>query len=280
VTAPTERFVVANGLRHHVLEWAGAGPTFVLAHGFLDVAWSFHELATRLAAHGHRVLAFDWRGHGESDWVGPGGYYHFPDYVADLDALLPELDDGPVGLVGHSMGATACAMFAGLRSDRLRSVALLEGLGPPASPSEATVERFEAWLGGLERARHRAPVPMRDLEDVLTRLRRHHPDAPEAMLRLVAERSTREVQGGRVYRFDPLHRTRAPLPFRVDAFCDFLRRIEVPTLVVHGERGFRLPDEGERLACIHDAQAIEIPGAGHMLHWDAPEALASVLTRH
>ena len=147
--APSEHFVDANGIRHHVLEWlppAGVAPrgeTVLLCHGFLDFAYSYVLVAVPLAALGYRVLAFDWRGHGESSWVGAAGYYHFPDYVQDLDRLLPQIvaDDQPLHLVGHSMGATACAMFAGVRSERLRSLSLLEGLAPPSAPLGSAPDR-------------------------------------------------------------------------------------------------------------------------------------------
>src|SRR5258706_3132064 len=82
MTSLRERLVHANGLEHHVLEWnMGGAPTIVCCHGFLDLGWSFVWLAEELAAAGFRVVAFDWRGHGESEHVGRGGYYHFADYI-------------------------------------------------------------------------------------------------------------------------------------------------------------------------------------------------------
>jgi alpha-beta hydrolase superfamily lysophospholipase len=59
-------------------------PTILLLHGFLDHAGSWARVAERLSGH---VVALDLRGHGRSAWVGPGASYHFPEYVADVDAL-------------------------------------------------------------------------------------------------------------------------------------------------------------------------------------------------
>ena len=110
---PVERFVRANGLRHHTLSWNDdAEVTVVLCHGFLDHAWSFHHVAQSLAEAGLRAVAFSWRGHGETEHVGAGGYYHFPDYVLDLHELMPMLASGDVHLVGHSMGGTAASLYA------------------------------------------------------------------------------------------------------------------------------------------------------------------------
>ena len=73
---------LATGLTYNVLEWEGpAAPgdlTFALIHGFADIGAMWSDVAERLAPHGH-VIAPDLRGHGDSDWIGPGGYYYFMD---------------------------------------------------------------------------------------------------------------------------------------------------------------------------------------------------------
>src|SRR5450432_717513 len=101
----SRRLALTSGLTYHLLEWehrSSSAPTFVLVHGFTDLAFGWIEVAERLAAHGH-VIAPDLRGHGDSDWIGPGGYYHFMDYVADLDDVIGQLARARVVLVGHSM---------------------------------------------------------------------------------------------------------------------------------------------------------------------------------
>ncbi|HJL04825.1 MAG TPA: alpha/beta hydrolase [Polyangiaceae bacterium LLY-WYZ-15_(1-7)] len=276
-----ERVVRANGLAHHVLSWEAEGPTVLLAHGFLDLGWSWRWVAERLQAAGYRCVAWDWRGHGETEHVGAGGYYHFPDYVLDLDELLPQLRlmDEPVHLIGHSMGGTVSTMFAGLRSDRLASLTLVEGLGPPAWELEKAPTKFEAWLSSVAkvRGRRRPPRPL-SLDECLRRMRMQNPQLDEEKGRFLAEKATRPAEGeegeGRLWRFDRLHRTTSPMPFRVEIFGAFLERIAVPTLVVLGEKGFRLPDEAERYGRLADHEVVEIAGAGHMLHWEKPDELA------
>src|SRR5690606_2565091 len=117
-SSDSRRITLATGLEYHVREWAGPGErTFVLVHGFGDLAYTWTPVAERLAAHGH-VIAPDLRGHGDSDRIGPGGYYHFMDYVADLDDVISQLARRQVVLVGHSMGGTVCGYFAGTRPAR------------------------------------------------------------------------------------------------------------------------------------------------------------------
>ncbi|MFO0712530.1 MAG: alpha/beta hydrolase [Sandaracinus sp.] len=283
MSSPTSRFVEANRLRHHVLEWTPEAPSdappILLCHGFLDVAWSFDGLARALAARGQRVLAFDWRGHGETEWVGRGGYYHFVDYVLDLSELTAALGLSASGydLVGHSMGGTACAMFAATRPPGLRTLALLEGTGPPATDGETLPERIELWLETVAKTRDKSPRPLRDLDDAIARLRLMHPDLEGELARFVADKHTVVRDGARYFAFDPLHRTRAPIPFRVEAFRAQLARIAVPTLVVSGEKGWRPPDQAERVACLAHHEEVEIAGVGHMLHWHAPDTLADRL---
>lgn len=283
---PTSRHVVANGLRHHVLSWEPAAPRIerpvILCHGYLDVAWSFDMTARALAERGRRVLAFDWRGHGETEWVGRGGYYHFVDYVLDLSELVVALgladENGPgFDLAGHSMGGTACAMFAATRPIGLHALALLEGTGPPAVDGETLPDRIVEWIEGVRRLREKPPRPLADLDEALSRLRATHPGLDDTLGRFLAEKHTVRRDGALYFAFDPLHRTRAPVPFRVEAFRAQLARIEVPTLVVSGERGWQPSDHAERVACLKRHREVTLSTTGHMLHWDAPERLADVL---
>lgn len=279
----------ANGLRHQSYTWTPAGESrghAVLCHGFLDFGLSFRFVAERLADQGYTTTTFDWRGHGETEHIGAGGYYHFPDYVLDLAELLPQLSAQPVHLVGHSMGGTACNWYAGAIGDGLRTLSLLEGLGIPPVPAESGVERLRTFVRGVQATRKKSPRYIASVEEALTRMRAQNPQLDEARGLWLAEQATRPVTDddghalGRIWKFDPLHRTTAPVPFNYDAFMASLRAIEVPTLVVLAEHGYRLKDEATRLGAIANHRSVEVPGVGHMLHWDAPEALADALLQH
>src|SRR4051812_16915899 len=90
------KFLQVRGLRYHVREWGEEGaPKLFMMHGHQDVSASFQFLADELRG-GWHVLAPDWRGCGLTQWAGVDGY-GFPEYLADLDALLDQLQpDGPV----------------------------------------------------------------------------------------------------------------------------------------------------------------------------------------
>jgi pimeloyl-ACP methyl ester carboxylesterase len=283
---PTESRVLANGLTHRVLAWGPEdGVPLVCTHGFLDHAWSFHLLAQPLARAGLRVLAFDWRGHGETDRVGAGGYYHFADYVLDLRELVPQIARAPFHVLAHSMGGAACAMWASTRPEGLASLVLCEGLGPPAAPLDSTGERLSAWVASVARVRAGAPRPMADLDEAARRMRTQHAELDAELARFLAEKGTRpfpleDGRSGLTWCFDPLHRTPSPMPFRPESFGSICARIAVPTLVVTGARGFRTEDHAERVAAIPGARELELPDVGHMMHWHAPDALARAVLDH
>jgi pimeloyl-ACP methyl ester carboxylesterase len=283
---PEERIVVANGLRHHVIEWAPPGPsacaakTIVCCHGFLDVGFSYHFVAQHLARAGFRVVAFDWRGHGQSAWVGAGGYYHFVDYLFDLSDLVKQIAPDGFHLVGHSMGGTAAGMFAGLRPEGLDRLVLIEGLGPPEMPTEHLPDRIAEWMHGVRKVRASTPRAMADLDEAIKRLHSQHGPLPEAVGRFIAEKSTRRSDAGLHFAFDPLHKTRSPMPFRLDQFRALLSRVTAKTLFVSGQTGFKTLDHAERLSAIAGAREVEIAGVGHMIHWLSPEPLATAIRDH
>lgn len=281
---PRERVVHANGLSHHVIEWgeAHAAETFVLCHGFLDLAWGFAELGPLLAAEGYRVLAFDFRGHGESGRTPEGSYYHFPDYVLDMHELLPQLVDAPFHLLGHSMGGTASTMYAATHVANIRTLSLLEGLGPRAEEAERALPRLQSWLDTAVRARLDGPAKLRDLDDAFARLSARHRGVAPAFLRLLADKSTAPHPSGDglCWRFDPLHRTFSPVAFDRGRFLDCLSAITAPVLTLQGEQGFRAPDDAERIARLAKNKHAVIAGAGHMLHWTHGDEVARLVLEH
>jgi pimeloyl-ACP methyl ester carboxylesterase len=279
VTEVSERRLLANGLSHHVIRWGERPIDTVFCHGFLDIGWSFDAVARELVAAGHGVAAFDWRGHGQTEWTGAGGYYHFPDYVRDLDELLPQLCDQPVNLIGHSMGGSVCVMYAAARPERLRSLTLIEGIGPPEMEPRDPATRLRAWLDGVAKVRSKTRRPMENDRAVLRRMRIQNPELTDELGLLLASKSTRPVDGGVEWTFDPLHKTWSPRPFQSDMFGKLLEAISTPTLIVAGERGHRLQDEEERVAKIEHHRFVELPDVGHMIHWFKPRALAGELTR-
>ena len=273
-----ERFVVANGLRHHVLEWDGGAGTLLLLHGFLDHARTWEELVEHLPPR-WRIVAFDWRGHGESERVGAGGYYHFVDYIFDLADIVDALGPGKVALCGHSMGGVVASLYAGAFPERVSRLALIEGLGPPAASPEDAPARVNRWIEQVRASRARPPRPLASLAAAAHRLRHGNPRLDQERALRLARTGTRAVDGGFLWTFDPLHRTRSPSPFLLDVASSFWRRVACPVAFVSGaESEMVVPDLDSRTACFPNAAgSYLVAGAGHRVQIDAPQALAEIL---
>ncbi len=279
MSAIVDLTVTANGLAHHVLEHPGGGRGAVLVlHGYLDLARTFTEVIEALGARGHRVIAPDLRGHGDTARAPEGSYYHFPDYVADVAGLLDAMSLDAVHVVAHSMGGSVGTMLAGALPRRVRSLALLEGIGPPAMPAEVAPDRMALWLEGVARVRARGARRMASLDEVVTRMRASNPDVPEATLREMALRSARPTDDGQwAFRFDPLHQTASPSRFDAEGFEAYIARVTCPALLVWGRDPEGYDEHRRRAERYKTARTVVLEGAGHMMHWTRPDALCDVL---
>ncbi|MCP4448844.1 MAG: alpha/beta hydrolase [Myxococcales bacterium] len=88
-----------------MLEWGRDDATLdhsvILINGLLDLSWGWASTVGAGLAGRFHIVAPDLRGHGDSDRVGVGGYYHFVDYLADLHSLIESVGRDRVSLVGH-----------------------------------------------------------------------------------------------------------------------------------------------------------------------------------
>ena len=274
-TAVRSIHLTANRLRHHLLEWGEGERVVLLLHGFLEHAHVWELVAPRLADAGLHVYALDWRGHGDSQWIGAGGYYHFADYVADLDGIVRALG-GRAALVAHSMGGNAAVLYSGTMPERVSALVSIEGLGPPGGDPADAPERYATWIADVERVAARAR-PAFSAADGLARMRERYPRMSATALALLYEHGTRAEGGARVWKFDPLHQTRSPQPYYAAQARAFWQRITCPVLYVEGDDSWvRLPDLDERLAILRAERAL-IRGSAHHPHLEQPEALSEVL---
>jgi pimeloyl-ACP methyl ester carboxylesterase len=107
-------------------ESAGEGPAIVLCHGITASRRYVHHGSRALERAGHRVVAYDARGHGESDPAPAGEGYGYPLLVADLERVLArELGEAPFVLAGHSMGAHTAVAYALRHPERLTGLVVI-----------------------------------------------------------------------------------------------------------------------------------------------------------
>jgi len=140
---PTSRSIVANGLRHHLLEWDGGGRSTVLClHGFLDLAWAFHRIAPRLAQAGFHVIAPDLRGYGRSSPPRsyPPDFYHRD--ATDMGMLLKALASEPAHVLGWSDGAIITVILAVNHPELVRGVVIWGGQASNLEQERAAWDRL------------------------------------------------------------------------------------------------------------------------------------------
>ena len=278
------RVELKTGLGYHVLEWdADTDHTVLLLHGFLDFAWSFAPLVESGLAGTYHVIAPDLRGHGDSDRVGAGGYYHFADYLPDVHDLVRKLGRKRLSIVGHSMGGTVASYYTATFPARVEKLALLEGLGPPETPMPIGPERMLSWISAWERVNDRPQRSYASVEEAAQRLREHDRLLSVELSSELARRGTSEGEDGRLrFKHDPLHATLGPYGgFQLEIAIRFWRRIECPTLLVEGgvSELRHAPDEmARRTGAFNDLQRAVLDGAGHMMQRHQPERLSRLLT--
>jgi len=270
-----ERDVAVRGLSLRVRERGPPdGPASVLLHGWLDHRGSFDLLAPLLPG---RTVAVDQRGHGDSSWAGAGAFYHFVEYLGDLDGLLRELQlPGPVRLVGHSMGGAVSLLYAAARPELVAHVTLLDA-APLLIAKGEVPDRLSGWLEDLGRPRVRRAVA--SVDEARERMLRANPDLTPAAASLLARGAVGPdpARGGALaWKWDPLLRARSPLPYTQEVLQEILGRVRAPALLLRAERG-HLPGEQELRSWLSAVPALDIetvPGASHHLHIEQPERVA------
>ena len=276
---PHLRSVVAGGLEHRLLEWAGPGPTLLLLHGFLDCAGSFAPLVRSLHQDLH-VVAMDFRGHGDSEWVGRGGHYHFHDYVRDVRDVVDSLQSERLFVLGHSMGGGVSLLFSGAWPAEVERLIVVEGLGPPAERVEDGPVRMRRWVAEERRIAESGPRLFDTKLAVARRLMARQPRLQEERALELAGWLARESKEGWQWRHDPMHRARGASIYQAATYAPFLQNISCPVLLVTGaESWYRWPDLAERRSHLPDWRSVEVAEAGHMIHQDQPDALGKAVAR-
>ena len=238
----------------------GSGDPVVLLSGWPLDSRSWEPQLHALLEGGHRVITYDRRGFGQSSRPAEG--YDFDTLAGDLEKVLTELDLREVTLVGFSLGTGELARYVGAQgTERLKACVFIESLAPsfvksgenPNGVDEAGVtavqqailaDRF-AWLTGL-------------LGDFL--------NLDQYLGTRVSEETVRNAWNAGAAA-SPIA-TWACVPGWLDDFSQDIKRIDVPTLILHGtaDRILSIDGQGRRLhAALPDARYFEIEGGPHVM---------------
>lgn len=245
-------------------EDTGLGHPVILIHGHSVDGRLWDSQMPALVDARFRVVRYDLRGHGRSEKPAQG--YTWVHHMDDLRALIGNLGVGTVHLVGQSMGGGISLGYALNYPSRVSALVLMA----PALPGFTYSEEFLQRVAELRDAiRQEGPQPAMErlwLTNPMFDTLRRHPDAFERV------RFMTTFYPAANYLSDE-----DPGELNV---LDRLSDIKCPTLVMVGEED--LPDFQEMADIVAEnvpgARKVVIPGAGHVINLEAPEAVNRALT--
>ena len=241
---------------------AGQGPAVVFSHGSMMDRTMFEPQLEALSD-AYRAVAFDHRARSHR-WEGP---YDLYDLADDCLRLLDSLAIDRCVIVGMSMGGWMALRLALGHPDRVDGAALIASSG--LAYSEADQAGWERHYRSLLRA-HRVGTEMALDEARICFSDSTRRTRPELVSRWVGRWS--EYRGAAVY-----HEVCSWI--MQDDISDRLADIKVPTLAIHGDADEAIPIEDARrtVAAVPSASLVSIPGAGHNVNLESPDAVNDAL---
>jgi pimeloyl-ACP methyl ester carboxylesterase len=273
---PDERteLVHSNGLRLLCRQWGrDDAPPIVLLHGLRGYSGTWRTLAAEFSGQ-YRLIALDQRGRGESDWD-PGCNYYTDAYLADLEAVVERFGLRRFVLVGHSMGGTTSYVYADRHPERLAAL-VIEDIAPGASIAGPGAQRVVAEMSTM-------PESFASWTEARAYWRTHRSALSDAAIEQRVAESLRAGPDGRIiWRYDArgIAQTRVnPNPSRIVDLWPVVLQLQVPTLIIRGERSDFCPAATVAQMCSRNARiaSVTVPNASHYVHDDSPGLFAQYL---
>lgn len=248
------------------------GRRWIFLHGLMGFANNWRKIVSGLDSK-DVALIFDQRGHGKS-WKPEKGYAP-EDYAEDVLRISSEIGWERFILVGHSMGGRNALMFAARHGEKLEKL-IIEDIGPEAQPSATAY---------YERLFARVPTPFPNKEEAkrffleefvkFTDIRGNGRDLALYLYSNLIERP----EDGVDWRFSKAAILESVALGRAKDHWAELQSLSVPTLVIRGadsqelsrEIFARIPLTNPRI------QTVEVPNAGHWVHYDRPEQFIRII---
>jgi non-heme chloroperoxidase len=252
VTAP-------DGTLLYYKDW-GTGPVVTFSHGWPLNADAWDGQMQYLVHHGYRCVAHDRRGHGRSSQVSWGNDMN--GYADDLATVIEALDLHDATLVGHSTGGGEVARYIGRHGTNRVAKAVLIAAVPPimvksdSNPEGLPIEVFDGLRAGVMNDRSQF------YKDLAVQFYGANRAGAKVSQGLLDQFWLWSMQSGLKNAYESIK------AFSETDFTEDLKKIDVPTLVMHGEDDQIVPvkDAAKKSArIIKNAREIYYPGAAHGL---------------
>jgi non-heme chloroperoxidase len=256
---PMTMIATKDGTQIYYKDW-GKGPVVTFSHGWplSSDAWDGQMLF--LAQKGFRVVAHDRRGHGRSSQASSGN--DMDGYADDLAAVLEALDLKSATLVGHSTGGGEVVRYIGRHgTKRVAKVVLIAAVPPimlksAANPEGLPMEVFDNLRSGITNDRSQF------YKDLAIQFYGANRPGAKVSQGILDQFWLWSMQAGLKNAYESIK------AFSETDFTEDLKKINVPTLVMHGEDDQIVPvkDSAKKSArLIKGAKEIYYPGAPHGL---------------
>lgn len=273
ILEPISHFFYSDRLKLQFWDWGTEGkPALILVHGGLDHARNWDWVAKALRDDYH-VYALDLRGHGNSAWA-PGALYSIAEHILDLSVLADIINQFPVRIIGHSLGAITTLLYAGVFPERVAKLVAIEGLGLPLQEARYTApERMRRWIEKVRAVENRTQHSYPNLGAAVARMKEANPFLSDEVAKHLTLHGTNwNADGSIIWKFDNYARLFPPYGANLQEAAEILRQVSCPVLLFWGRQSFAKDPETDPLAQeIANRRIVKVDQAGHWLHHDQLE---------
>ena len=271
---PEDRFVDANGMRFHYLDWGNPdAPDMLLLHGFAQTCHSWDFVALAFCDRYH-VVALDQRGHGDSDWSESGDYA--PEtQQEDIAAVVSAIGLNDFVLMGLSMGGRNSFTYAATHPGDVRALVVVDA-GP------------QNMRAGSHKIRNfvRQEDELDSIEDFVQRVLDYNPLRDPVQVRGSIVHNLKQLPSGRwTWKYDKHFRQPGGRRFQQDPemtqrLWGYMESLACPTLVVRGaESDIIALDTADGMhKRIPNGRMATVENAGHLVMGDNPSGFEQAVT--
>jgi len=271
-------------------EWGSpAGLPWIALHGWLDNAGTFDTLAPLFPAQ-HRLLCLDYPGHGHSSPLPQGQGYHYLESISYIRKVADHMGWEKFGLLGHSMGAGMCSLYAATFPEHVHALIMLDLVKPSSRRVDELVERTRnAVQSALDIERKLAEKPekvYKTEEEALERLFESSKfmfgenAVTEASARIMLQRGLKrsECGTGFVFTRDLRHRVPSLYGLPAEFLTEFARNIQCPHLLIRAtnSQDYDSPELVQKILDIYAEnphfKSASVEGSHHV-HLNSPHLL-------